>query len=103
MDQQSRRLIDNVVNEDDILNENITREWKCSMQVLSNSNLDIEQIEQRRPVNRDMDAVYILSAQPHIVDCVLADMERRRYRRMFLMWTSCTSHISTGEKLVKLI
>lgn len=49
---------------------------------------DIEQIEDKRPMNKDMDAVYILSPLPHIVDCVMADFERRRYGRSFLIWTS---------------
>jgi syntaxin-binding protein 1 len=35
-----------------------------------------------------MDAIYILSPQPHIVDCLLADFERRRYRRGFIIWTA---------------
>jgi syntaxin-binding protein 1 len=34
-----------------------------------------------------MDAIYILSPQPHILDCLLADFERRRYRRGFIIWT----------------
>jgi len=75
VDDESRKLIDNVVREDDILKENIT---------------NIEQIEQRRPLNKDLDVVYILSPQPHIVECVMADFERRRYRRTFLLWTSST-------------
>ena len=50
--------------------------------------IDVEKIEERRPMNRDMDAVYILSSLPHIVDCLMADFERRRYRRSFLIWTS---------------
>lgn len=37
-------------------------------------------------MNQDMDAIYILSPQPHIVDCLKADFERRRYRRAFLVW-----------------
>ena len=55
---------------------------------------DIEQIEDKRPMNKDMDAVYILSPLPHIVDCVMADFERRRYGRSFLIWTSgqCLLH-----------
>ncbi len=36
-----------------------------------------------------MDAVYLLSPEPHIVDCLMADIECRRYRRVFLVWTSC--------------
>ncbi|GME21869.1 Sec1-like protein [Neofusicoccum parvum] len=73
VDEASRKLIDNVVNEDDILNENIT---------------NIEVITDRRPMNKDMDVVYILSPQPHIVDCIMADFERRRYRKTYLIWTS---------------
>ncbi|KAB5532609.1 Sec1-like protein [Coniochaeta sp. 2T2.1] len=34
-----------------------------------------------------MDVIYLLSPQPHIVECLLADLERRRYRRSFLVWT----------------
>ena len=49
---------------------------------------DIEQIEDRRPPNPDTDVIYLLSPQPHIVDCVMADFERRRYRRTFLLWTA---------------
>lgn len=37
-------------------------------------------------MNPDMDAVYFLSPLPHIVDCLLADFERRRYRRGFIIW-----------------
>ena len=73
LDAGSRRLVDGAVREDDILKENIT---------------NIEQIEDRRPMNPDMDAVYLLSPQPHIVDCLMADFERRRYRRSFILWTS---------------
>ncbi|KAF2473920.1 Sec1-like protein [Lindgomyces ingoldianus] len=73
VDEKSRKLIDNVVKEDDILNENIT---------------NIERIEERRPMNKDMDAIYFLTPEPHIVDCIMADFERRRYRGAFLIWTS---------------
>ncbi|KAF2199541.1 Sec1-like protein [Delitschia confertaspora ATCC 74209] len=73
VDEQSQKLIDNVVKEDDILNENIT---------------NIEQIEDRRPMNKDMDAIYLLTPLPHIFDCIMADFERRRYRGAFLIWTS---------------
>jgi syntaxin-binding protein 1 len=41
-------------------------------------------------MNKDMDAIYILTPEPHIVDCIMADFERRRYRRTFLFWTSST-------------
>jgi syntaxin-binding protein 1 len=49
--------------------------------------LAIERIEERREPNPTMDAIYILSPQPHIVDCVLADFERRRYKKSYLVWT----------------
>jgi syntaxin-binding protein 1 len=49
---------------------------------------DIERIEEKREMNPDMDAIYILSPQPHIVDCLMADFERRRYRKTFLVWTA---------------
>lgn len=49
---------------------------------------DIERIEDKREMNPDMDAIYLLSPQPHIVDCLLADFERRRYRKSFLVWTA---------------
>lgn len=39
-------------------------------------------------MNPDMDAIYLLSPQPHIVDCLMADFERRRYRKSFLVWTA---------------
>ena len=73
LDSGSRKLVDNTVREDDILKENVT---------------NIEQIEDRRPMNQQMDAVYILSALPYIVDCLMADFDRRRYRRAFIIWTS---------------
>lgn len=72
LDENSKRIIDNVVKEDDILNQNIA---------------NIERIEEKRDMNPTMDAIYLLSPQPHIVDCVLADFERRRYRRAYLVWT----------------
>lgn len=39
-------------------------------------------------MNPDMDAIYLLSPEPHIVDCLMADFERRRYRKTFLVWTA---------------
>ena len=73
LDNESKRLVDNVVREDDILNQNVT---------------NIELIEERRPMNQEQDVVYILSPLPHIVDCLMADFDRRRYRRSFIVWTS---------------
>lgn len=35
-----------------------------------------------------MDALYFLSPDAHIVDCLLADFEVGRYRRAYLLWTS---------------
>jgi syntaxin-binding protein 1 len=39
-------------------------------------------------MNPTMDAIYLLSPQPHIVECLLADLDRRRYRKHFLLWTA---------------
>lgn len=39
-------------------------------------------------MNPEMDAIYLLSPQAHIVDCLMADFERRRYRKSFLVWTA---------------
>ncbi|KAK4039089.1 protein transport protein sec1 [Parachaetomium inaequale] len=72
IDETTKKIIDSSINEDDILNHNIA---------------NIERIEDRREPNPDMDAIYLLSPQPHIVDCLLADFERRRYRRGFIIWT----------------
>ncbi|EMD95439.1 hypothetical protein COCC4DRAFT_182788 [Bipolaris maydis ATCC 48331] len=73
VDEYSQKLINNVVKEDDILNLNIT---------------NIERIEDRRQHIRDMDAVYILTPKPHIVDCMMAEFDQRRYRGFFLIWTT---------------
>ncbi|KAE8361649.1 Sec1-like protein [Aspergillus caelatus] len=72
VDETSRKLIDNAVSEDDILNLNVT---------------NVEQIEEKRKSN-PMDALYILSPQSHIVDCLMADFERKRYKKAWLVWTS---------------
>lgn len=45
-------------------------------------------IMDKREMEPDMDAIYLLSPQPHVVDCLMADFERRRYRRSFLVWTA---------------
>ncbi|KAI6091413.1 Sec1-like protein [Hypoxylon rubiginosum] len=73
VDNDSKKLIDNVAKEDDILNHNIA---------------NIEHIEERREPNPTMDAIYVLTPQPHIVDCLMADIERRKYQRCFLVWTT---------------
>lgn len=39
-------------------------------------------------MNQEMDAVYLLSPSSHIVDCLMADLERRRYRKSYVIWTS---------------
>lgn len=55
----------------------------------ANPPQDVEQIEHRRAPNPDMDALYIVSPMTHIVDCLMADFERKRYRKSLLVWTSC--------------
>lgn len=39
-------------------------------------------------MNPESDAIYFLSPEPHIVDCLMADFERRRYKKSFLVWTA---------------
>ncbi|KAK4193740.1 protein transport protein sec1 [Podospora australis] len=73
LDETTKKLIDVSVNEDDILNHNIA---------------NIERIEEKREMNPTMDAIYFLSPQPHIIDCLLSDFERRRYKSGFLVWTT---------------
>ena len=93
MDETSRKLIDNAVSEDDILNLNVTSEspnpHRPRAPALIGPPQDVEQIEHRRSPNPTMDALYILSPLPHIVDCIMADFERKRYRKAWLVWTSC--------------
>jgi syntaxin-binding protein 1 len=42
----------------------------------------------RRPTNPQTEAVYLLTPHPHIVDCLMADFEKRKYKRAHLIWTS---------------
>jgi len=42
-------------------------------------------------MNPTMDAIYILAPLPHVVECLLADFERRRYRKAFLVWIGVPS------------
>jgi syntaxin-binding protein 1 len=39
-------------------------------------------------MNPTTDAVYLISPLAHIVDCLMADFEKRKYRRSFLIWTT---------------
>lgn len=48
-------------------------------------------IEEKRPANPDTDVVYLLSTQPHIIECFLADLKQGRYRRSHLLWITRTS------------
>lgn len=72
VDEFSKKIIDNVAKEDDILNQNVA---------------NIERIEDRRDMNPTMDAIYFVSPMPHIVDCLLADFDRGRYQRSFIVLT----------------
>ncbi|KAK8090991.1 hypothetical protein PG994_000496 [Apiospora phragmitis] len=72
IDEHSKKILDSVVKEDDILSQNIA---------------NIERIEERRERNPTMDAIYILTPEQYIVDCLMADLEQRRYQKSFLVWT----------------
>lgn len=73
LDENSSKLLYNVVKEDDILNCNI---------------ISIERLEDRRQNQPETDAIYLLSPLPHIAEALKADLARRRYRKGFLVWTS---------------
>ncbi|KAM0587677.1 hypothetical protein ACHAP6_004360 [Verticillium nonalfalfae] len=72
VDESANKLIENVATEDDVLNLNVA---------------NIEHIEKKREMNPTMDAIYILSPKPHVIECLLADLDRRRYQNAFLVWT----------------
>lgn len=80
-----------VCYEEGLPERQMVAEWKIT---------DIEQIEDKRPMNREMHAVYILSPQPHIVDCLMADFESRRYRGSYIIWTSCQHPRSDLHRLM---
>lgn len=48
---------------------------------------DIERLEDKRDQNPGMDAIYLLSPKSHIVDTLIADLEKQRYQRAHLLWT----------------
>ncbi|MCJ1288299.1 vacuolar sorting protein VPS33/slp1 [Xylographa opegraphella] len=73
LDETSKRLVDSVVKQNDILQEKVT---------------NIEQIEHKRALDQDLVAVYLLTPDPHIVEWLIMDLERRRYHRSHLVWTS---------------
>ncbi len=39
-------------------------------------------------MNPTMDAIYMLSPQPHVFDCLMADFDRARYKSAFIVWVS---------------
>lgn len=45
-----------------------------------------------------MECIYILTPEPHIVDCLVADFDRPkpRYSAAHLLWTSGTGHFVGG-------
>ncbi|KAF4977000.1 hypothetical protein FZEAL_6420, partial [Fusarium zealandicum] len=95
VDENSKKIIDNVVKEDEILNNNIASSSNLShppappgdASELTLLLVAIERIEERREPNPEMDAVYLLSPEPFAVECLLADFELRRYRSYYLVWT----------------
>jgi hypothetical protein len=49
-------------------------------------------------MNPTTDAVYLISPLAHIVDCLMADFEKRKYRRSFLIWTAGLESVMFGEQ-----
>ncbi|KAI9893092.1 MAG: vacuolar sorting protein VPS33/slp1 [Vezdaea aestivalis] len=76
VDEASRKILDNVIKEDEILNENVTH---------------VERIEERRKGDATLDALYFISPEPHIVDCLMADFESSRYKASHILWTALLS------------
>ncbi|KAK3487759.1 Sec1-like protein [Neurospora hispaniola] len=72
VDDVSKKIIESSVKEDDILNVNIA---------------NIQEIEEPRDENSGMDAIYILSPRPHIVECLILDLAKGRYRNSTVLWT----------------
>lgn len=56
--------------------------------MLTTANADIERLEDKRDKNPGMDAIYFLTPQEHIVETLVADLEKQRYQRAHLLWTS---------------
>ena len=73
-DDGTKKLLDNVVRESDILQENVT-------------NIEIID-EKQRSHDPTMEAVYLIAPEPYVIDCLVADMEGRRYQCFHLIWTS---------------
>lgn len=51
-------------------------------------------------MNKDMDVIYLLTPETHIVECLLADFDRRRYRGAYLLWTSCKVGLRFRESFI---
>lgn len=58
----------------------------------------VEQIENRRQAQKDTEVIYLLSPEPHIVDCLMADFEKRKYRRATLLWTGSEFFHAVSEE-----
>lgn len=92
LDEGSKKLVDSVVKTDDILRENVTSAYSAVKRGwIELRVIDIEQIEERRAMNQDLDVIYLLSPEPHIIECLIADLERQRYRRSYVVWNSSSS------------
>lgn len=48
---------------------------------------DIERLEDKREKNPGMGAVYLLSPQEHVVEMLVADLQKQRYQHAHLLWT----------------
>jgi syntaxin-binding protein 1 len=87
LDEDSRRVVFNVLKDDDILKHRIismaSSSWCCNA-----DKKGIDNIENRRDPNPELPAIYILSSQAYVVDCLMADLERQRYQCCHLLWTS---------------
>ncbi|KAF3935530.1 hypothetical protein ABW19_dt0201704 [Dactylella cylindrospora] len=74
-DTEALTLIDKVLKRDDILHQNIA---------------GVEEIQQKRTPKSDMEAVYLLTPKPYVLDCLVSEFKRPKPRYMggHLVWTS---------------
>ncbi|KAF3926534.1 hypothetical protein AA313_de0200363 [Arthrobotrys entomopaga] len=73
-DTKALALIDNVCTRDEIINLNVA---------------GVDVLEQKRTPHPDMEGIYFLSPEPHILECLLSEFKRPRPRHIggHIIWT----------------
>lgn len=73
LDEGTDKLVNCTVEKADILNKNIA---------------SLVYVEEKRPSNPDLDAIYLLSPESYVIECLIADILQRRNRSASLLFTS---------------